>query len=595
MCRIALTTEGIAVAERIAHLQRNGGTLPAEFCSAGGCYVGLNRFTVTSARSPHGDFPLQSERYWLAFNGEVYGFRDQAFIDHPEFISDGHFAMDVLLKFGVQSFLEEADIQGTFLIFDKEKEEWWCAVDQMNTSGGFYATWGQKLIFASESAPIHTVLQEMGINSQVPIQVLEPGKAIRRNKEGELFELFLRPQVEQLFSATTNDDQTFARFIEGFVPSLIEAIRRRIPLEGTVGVLGSGGIDSSVVLAVVAQFLREKNQLNRLKIFTLGEDGEDGLKKNLDLFHVKGLLKALNLEASKYLYIIHPETLEPVKQALFEKYVFSDHPRLITPNPILRSQVRNTVMMSSLLASIKKSHPDIVSLLTGDGSDELLAGYSEMLLAKESGQQVREEIIKRVNFFPLTDGGRVSLAAFYGATAANWVVNPDADLAPVEIRSPFTSHLVMQALGLANPDFLFGKINGVECNKFPLRVMGMSVGVTTDIVVRKKMEFNEGGTGNKNGQPSEVEQAAALNWMKDHCITWDGPELQGIRKLYGFQPDIQEAPNDLTPGLTDQMALVYAAFSSGAMRLFQGKIFQKQPTAPPSDSKSYFPENVRSI
>ena len=108
MCRITLTTEGLAVAERIAHLQRNGGTLPAEFCVAGGCAVGLNRFTVTSQKCPYGVFPLESERYLLAFNGEVFGYEKRVFVDEPNFASDGHFAMELLLEHGVEEFFKNA-------------------------------------------------------------------------------------------------------------------------------------------------------------------------------------------------------------------------------------------------------------------------------------------------------------------------------------------------------------------------------------------------------------------------------------------------------------------------------------------------------
>lgn len=615
MCRITLTTEGMAVAERISHLQRNGGTLPAEFCVRGGCAVGLNRFTVTSGSSVHGVFPLESERYVLAFNGEVYGFRQHAFVDqgqftntefadprftHPQFTSDGHFAMSFLLDYGIETFFKEADLQGTFLVYDKLEEQWWCVVDQMNIAGCFFAHWGDKLIIASESAPIHLALNELGVDQRVPIEVLLPGRALCRKKSGEISQTILRPQSLELYRAKSKDDSTFERFMGAFSSSLVESVRRRIPPIGPaqtspVGVLCSGGIDSSVILAITVKLLREANQLERLKIFTLGGESPETADKNLDEYHVRLLLKSLDLDPEKFLHVVSHHSLEPIKAALFQKYVFAELPRLITPNPILRSQVRNCVMMSSLLFQIKKAHPDIISLLTGDAADELMAGYAEMLRAKESASAVCEEIIVRVANFPMTDGARVSLASFFGASAAKWLENPVADSAPVEIRMPFTSHHFMEALSLANLDFLFGQIDGVRCNKFPLRLLGASLGIPREIIIREKMQFNEGGTGDKNGEPLELEKAAALNWMKSRGLDWQSPEIFEVGKLYNFSKQQPTDSSDLVPGYTDQLALVLAARASGANRLFLGKIFQAQPTAPPIECDSYFPQECRSV
>ena len=590
MCRITLTTEGIAVCERIAHLQRYGGTLPAEFCSAGGCHIGLNRFTVTSERVPHGDFPLVSERYLLAFNGEVYGFRSRAFVDEREHASDGHFAMELLLTHGVRTFLEEADLQGTFLIYDKQDKEWWIAADQMNTAGCFYASWSGKLIVASEYAPIHAALTELGIDEKIPIEVLPPGRALRRSDDGKLYEHSLRPQGITLFSGEKEDEETLSRVFERFHQALSESVRRRIPQRGTVGVLCSGGIDSSIVLALTARYLNQKQQLERLKIFTLGAE-EDTV--SLDKEYVNLLLASLGIDPLKHLTIISAAELESAKEMLFEQCVFSESPRLITPNPVLRSQVRNVVMMSSLLSIIKDRAPDIISLLSGDGADEILAGYPEMLLQKETPRDVQQEISKRVAQFPLNDGARVAIAAFHGSSAATALKLSKSGTTPVEIRMPFTSHLVMAALREAHPNFLFGEINGERCAKFILRLVGATLTLPHEIIMREKMPFNEGGTGLRNGTPSPLEKLAAAKWMHRHNFVWNGEEISKVRGYYGLPAD--EPDTTPTPGLTDQMALVLAAEECGAKRLFLGKAFQSQTHAPAENSTHYFPETVISV
>ncbi len=593
MCRITLTSEGLTVAKKIAELQSNGGNLPPEFCEAGGCAVGLNRFTVTSSGCSHGVFPLESANYWLAFNGEVYGFRERAFIDEPLFESDGHFAMDIMLKHGIEAFLTDADLQGTFLIFDKQANHWWCAVDQMNTSGGFFAEWDNGLIIASEAAPIHQALEEIGVEPDIAIEVMAPGEAFVRTPDGQCEEKWLKNQCQDLFAGEDSNDAAFNGFMSNFVSTLTESVRRRIPRDGIVGVLCSGGIDSSVILALTTKFLQDSGQLDRLKIFTLG--GLDGTpdENNQDLVHTRELLEALQIDADKHFHVVAAKDAEALNRKLYDEFVFTDLPRLITPHPVLRSQVRNTVVMSSLLCTIRREHPDVITLLTGDGADELMAGYDEMIRGKRTAEEVREEICARVNYFPLTDGGRVALASFFGSSAANQLLDSDGTTLPVEIRSPFTSHLFMDALAMAHADFLFGHIDDEPCSKFPLRLMGKDLGVPKEIVLREKMPFNEGATGEKNGAESEIELAAALDFMQREEMVWNGPELNEIRNFYRFPQDTPTSKDDLVPGMTDQMLTFLVSQRAGGERLIQGSMFQNQPQA--GRGQPYFPSHSRYV
>ena len=254
------------------------------------------------------------------------------------------------------------------------------------------------------------MLEELNVDPEIPIEVMAPGEAFVRTQDGQCEEKWLRNQCQELFSSDDSSEAAFEKFMSDFSATLTEAVRRRIPLDGTVGVLCSGGIDSSVILALTAKHLKAAGQLERLKIFTLG--GKDGTpeENKQDEVHTRKLLESLELDAATFLHVISADEIETLNRGLFESHVFADVPRLITPHPILRSQVRNAVVMSSLLCTIRRDHPDIITLLTGDGADELMAGYDEMIRGKRTAEEVREEICVRVNYFPLTDGSRVALA-----------------------------------------------------------------------------------------------------------------------------------------------------------------------------------------
>ena len=249
--------------------------------------------------------------------------------------------------------------------------------------------------------------------------------------------------------------------------------------------------------------------------------------------------------------------------------------------------------MSSMLCAIQRDHPDAITLLTGDGADELLAGYNEMFLGKRNAEEVRQQICTRVNYFPLTDGARVALASFFGATAAKWLEEPSDTTSPVEIRSPFTSHLFMEALSKGHPDFLFGMMDDVRVSKLPIRLMGKMLGMPKELVLREKMPFHEGATGEKINGPSELEQSVVLDFMNEEELVWNGPELNHTRSSLGFPQDKQSSDTDLVPGFTDQIATFFVAQDAGSGRLFQGSMFQNQPTS--GTGTAYFPSKPRYI
>ena len=113
----------------------------------------------------------------------------------------------------------------------------------------------------------------------------------------------------------------------------------------------------------------------------------------------------------------------------------------------------------------------------------------------------------------------------------------------------------MEALAKGHPDFLFGMINDNRCSKLPIRLMGKKLGIPDEIVLREKLPFHEGATGEKLGDESELEKAVALEFMEQEGIAWNGPELNGTRQFLGFPADQQTSNSDLVPGMTDQICV----------------------------------------
>jgi len=233
-------------------------------------------------------------------------------------------------------------------------------------------------------------------------------------------------------------------------------------------------VDSSLILTNVIRELRNRGELSRLKIFTLGDNSPTENERN-DLMNVIALLEHLNIDREQ-LFVINPKSIRRWKEYLYKTKVFSDDPRIITPNPNLHSQVRHTVMMSALLAYIVKTHPKIKVVLTGDAADEIFAGYDSMSFKARNANEIRNNIVQKLIDLPLNDAARVSLACYNGTSEL--LENFDGNnVHPIEVRSPFTSHLLLQSLVDAHPEYAINTLDGNVVTKYLLRYVAIRSGV----------------------------------------------------------------------------------------------------------------------
>jgi len=96
-----------------------------------------------------------------------------------------------------------------------------------------------------------------------------------------------------------------------------------------------------------------------------------------------------------------------------------------------------------------------------------------------------------------------------------------------------------------------------------------------NIAFRKKIPFNEGGTGIKNQDVDELERFSARNFI----IFEDLIKFVRDQSRYLIQLGFLNNNHDLTRKFVEenyeQMALCYAAFNTGLFRLLQGNVFRE--------------------
>lgn len=313
----------------------------------------------------HQPFFSDDQRYVMVFNGEIYNFREF----YPELKQHGfnihtHCDTEVLLKlFQLHgtNMLNRLNGMFAFVIWDKVEKKLTAVRDRMGVKPLYYSFHGETFYFASEQKALfaaevplrvsHEGLDEYIFNRFVAgedtlyenVKKLLPGHLMTIEASGKIsFEKWWDLKTEIQNQAKIHNP------VEWFRDTFDDSIRLRMVSDVPVGVLLSGGLDSSTVLAS----LNAQNYKD-IKTFNIGFD-----EKEHNETHMAKLI------AERYDYEFHTTKLEG--QNLFDKLVrstyFQDEPIMHLSEP-------------HLLAVSKMAKPHVKVLLSGEGADELMGGY----------------------------------------------------------------------------------------------------------------------------------------------------------------------------------------------------------------------------
>jgi asparagine synthase (glutamine-hydrolysing) len=129
---------------------------------------------------------------------------------------------------------------------------------------------------------------------------------------------------------------------------LTQAIRRRLVADVPLGAFLSGGIDSSAIVAIMAGVLGEP-----VKTFTIGFEDQDGFDER-----PFALAVARRFGTDHHVEVAHPETVELVERLVWHH-----------DQPFGDSSAVPTYLVNEV------ARKNVTVALSGDGGDELFAGY----------------------------------------------------------------------------------------------------------------------------------------------------------------------------------------------------------------------------
>ncbi len=339
--------------------------------------LGFRRLSIIDL-SPEGRQPMisASGRFVMVFNGEVYNFESL----RPELLKAGaefrgHSDTEVILAaveaWGLEASVERFNGMFAMALWDRRERELHLVRDRLGIKPLYYGKVDRTLVFGSDPAsfrevPGFTVDVDRGALSlflrhgyvpgpwciQAGIKKLLPGHRLVIGDMGSEELPASQPWwsareavargLENPFTGTANEA------VEGLEEILADAVRSRMVADVPLGAFLSGGVDSSTVVA-----LMQAGHGSPVRTFSIGfEDTE---------FNEAGYAA----EVAAHLGTQHTELYVSPQDCLD---VIPKLPRIFS-EPFADSSQIPTYLVSRL------ARADVTVSLSGDGGDELFAGY----------------------------------------------------------------------------------------------------------------------------------------------------------------------------------------------------------------------------
>lgn len=347
--------------------------------------MGFRRLAILDL-SPAGHQPMQSRsgRYVMTLNGEIYNFRElRGQLERSGYQFRGHsdteVALEAIDEWGVQAAVRRFVGMFAIALWDRRERKLSLVRDRLGIKPLYYGWSGEAFLWGSELKALKahpSFREEVDRNalslylrhSGVPapysiynnIRKLQPG-SILTIEEANAEMAQRRPQI--YWSAQAVLEEGMQAELQGgevdvtdqLEALLNESVRLRMTADVPVGAFLSGGIDSSLVVA-----LMQKQSTLPVKTFSIGF-AEAGYDEAPEARAIASYLGADHHE----LYVTPEEALEviPLLPELFDE-PFSDASQI--PTYLVSRLARSQVAVS----------------LSGDGGDELFSGYSRYLMTR---------------------------------------------------------------------------------------------------------------------------------------------------------------------------------------------------------------------
>ena len=333
-------------------------------------FLGHKRLSVIDISSKSNQ-PMEENNLVIVFNGVIFNYKElRNFLikEGYKFSSDGD--TEVILKcyehYG-EKLVHHLDGVFSFSIYDKQKNELFCARDRLGIKPFYYNYTQDIFSFSSntksllkneedislDKASLH---HQFTLHSVVPapntiisdIHKLEPGSYMKINSKGQIS----KHQYYSFNNIGLNTRISEKEIINETEKLLLKAIEKRFyTADVDVGVLLSGGLDSSLIVAMAA-----KLDLSKVNTFSIGFPTLENEEGN-EFYYSDKVSSRFKTNHHKY---------NISQKKLFESL---DDVIKVMPEPMFSQDSAAFYLLAKEVSRKQKV------VLSGQGADELFGGY----------------------------------------------------------------------------------------------------------------------------------------------------------------------------------------------------------------------------
>ena len=379
------------------------------FYTDGPLGIGMRRLSIVDVAGGHQPISNEDGTLWIVFNGEIYNhlaLREQLIARGHRYVthSDTETVIHLFEEYGADC-LQHLRGMFAFAIWNRNTRTLFIARDRLGIKPLYYKLTPERLLFGSE---IKAVLAHGGIRpefnrSALPeylafgylsgeesfysgIGKLLPGHAMTIGREG-------KAEIKQywdLDASTTHESRDESYYVQSYRELLEGAVQSHLMSDVPLGVFLSGGVDSSAVAALMTKLRREP-----VETFSVGyaEQAQSELP--------------FARTVADHIHSRHHEVQvseDDFFGALPHLIWHEDEP-LVWPSSV------------SLYFVAKLARERVTVVLTGEGADETLAGYTRYAFTLKNAAMDRAYRSVVPNFLRRGLRKTVATSSLLGATA----------------------------------------------------------------------------------------------------------------------------------------------------------------------------------
>ena len=340
-------------------------------------FLGHTRLSIIDI-SDYSNQPIHSNnnRYVMSYNGEIYNFRDlkkkleneKIYIKNPN--SDTYILLSCFERWGINKTVSQINGMFSIALFDKEERKITLIRDRMGIKPLYYCYINNMFMFASELKAFSIFKSDLSLNNNAISEYLNYGfisseQTIYNECKRLLPASILELNIDNIYDTNiskywilhnfVNQDKINEKEIEiiNLTSKIVEqSVKNQMISDVPIGSFLSGGIDSSIVTS-----LMQKNSMDKINTFSIGSKNND-YDESID---AKKIAKFIGTNHTELIFDDNEMT-----------NIIEDLPN-VYDEPFADPSQIPTLLVSKL------AKKNVKVTLSGDGGDELFAGYNRHL------------------------------------------------------------------------------------------------------------------------------------------------------------------------------------------------------------------------